>query len=139
MEICRMILCLLKWIWLYLKKGMMIWGRKRMLQPQRYDINYDSVRQIIRILTSPFKFHRKWWNRCCCFDVEAIKKAAGNRYYKDILGLPQIKRIEQEKQPKELLHQLLRTVSGLKGRNLSRFNPHFATHLVVDNIRIFHL
>lgn len=65
------------------------------------------------------------------------KKAAGNRHYKGILGLPQTKRIEQEKQPKELLHQLLRTVSGLKGRNLSRFNPHFATHLVVDNITDF--
>ncbi len=85
------------------------------------------------ICVIPIKMMESW----LLFDVEAIKKAAGNRHYNGILELPQIKRIEQEKQPKELLHQLLKTASGLKGRNLSRFNPHFAAHLVADNITDF--
>lgn len=85
------------------------------------------------ICVIPIKMMESW----LLFDAEAIKKAAGNRHYKGDLGLPQIKRIEQEKQPKELLHQLLKTASGLKGRNLNKFNPHFATHLVADNITDF--
>lgn len=85
------------------------------------------------ICVIPIKMMESW----LLFDIEAIKKAAGNRHYKGNLELPQIKRIEQEKQPKELLHQLLKTASGLKGRNLNKFNPHFATHLVADNITDF--
>lgn len=85
------------------------------------------------ICVIPIKMMESW----LLFDAEAIKKAAGNRHYKGNLELPQIKRIEREKQPKELLHQLLKTASGLKGRNLNKFNPHFATHLVADNITDF--
>lgn len=85
------------------------------------------------ICVIPVKMMESW----LLFDAEAIKKAAGNRHYKGNLELPQIKRIEQEKQPKELLHQLLKTASGLKGRNLNKFNPHLATHLVADNITDF--
>lgn len=85
------------------------------------------------ICVIPIKMMESW----LLIDTEAIKKAAGNRHYKGNLKLPQIKRIEQEKQPKELLHQLLKTASGLKGRNLNKFNPHFATHLVAENIADF--
>lgn len=85
------------------------------------------------ICVIPIKMMESW----LLFDTDAIKKAAGNRHYKGLLELPQIKRIEQEKQPKELLHKLLKTASGLKGRNLHKFNPHFATHLVADNITDF--
>jgi hypothetical protein len=70
-------------------------------------------------------------------ETEAIKKAAENRNYRELIDLPLLKRLELEKQPKELLHQLLREVSGLKGRNLKKFNPEAAVHLVAEYIKDF--
>lgn len=81
----------------------------------------------------PIKMMETW----LLFDAEAIKKAAGNRNYKGELELPRIQHLEQEKQPKKLLYGLLKTASGLKGRNLIKFNPGYATHLVADNIADF--
>jgi hypothetical protein len=71
------------------------------------------------------------------FDIEAIKKAAGNRNYKGNIILPQINKIEKENQPKDYLHKILKEVSGAKGRNLNRLNIDKAVHLVVDNIDDF--
>ena len=81
----------------------------------------------------PIKMMETW----LLFDAEAIKKAAGNRNYKGVLELPRIQHLEQEKQPKKLLYGLLKKASGLKGRNLIKFNPSYATHLVADNISDF--
>jgi hypothetical protein len=67
-------------------------------------------------------------------DEEAIKKAAGNRNFKNNINLPQISLLEKEKQPKKILHQLLKEASGLKGRNLEKFSTEKAVHLVAENI-----
>lgn len=91
----------------------------------------ETIKRTICVI--PIKMMESW----LLFDTDAIKKAAGNRNYKGYLELPNIKSIEKEKQPKDLLHQLLKTASGLKGRNLNKFNPHVATHLVADNITDF--
>lgn len=91
----------------------------------------DIIHRTICIV--PIKMMETW----LLFDAEAIKKAAGNRNYKGVLKLPRIQHLEQEKQPKKLLYGLLKSASGLKGRNLEKFNPGYATHLVADNISDF--
>jgi len=68
-------------------------------------------------------------------NTDAIKKAAGNRNYKDNINLPAIKRLESIPNPKETLHELLKKTSGLKGRRLKNFNVHYAVHLVAENIK----
>lgn len=45
--------------------------------------------------------------------------------------------MEKENQPKVLLHQLLKEASGLKGRNIKKFNPDKAVHLVAEYIEDF--
>lgn len=70
-------------------------------------------------------------------DTNALKKAAGNRNYSKHIELPNIKNLEKTKDPKEIIHKLLKEISGLKGRNLDKFNVHQAVHLVAENIDDF--
>lgn len=70
-------------------------------------------------------------------DEVAIKKAAGNRNFRGVINLPSLRALEKESQPKELLHALLREVSGKKGRVLKKFNVDKAVHLVAENIEDF--
>ena len=93
--------------------------------------NADIIRKTICMI--PIKMMESW----LLFDVEAIKKASGNRNYKGHINLPAINRLEAIKQPKDELHQLLKQISGLKGRNLEKFNPHSATHLIAEYINDF--
>jgi len=79
----------------------------------------------------PIKMMETW----LLIDVEAIKKAAGNRNFQGIINLPNIKKLEKEQQPKKLLHDLLKESCGLKGRNLKNFNENKAIHLVAENIQ----
>ncbi len=82
------------------------------------------------IAVIPIKMMETW----LLIDAEAIKKAAGNRNYKENINLPPIKNLEKEQDPKTLLHDLLKKTSGLKGRSLEKFNSHYAVHLVAENI-----
>ena len=81
----------------------------------------------------PIKMMETW----LMIDPEAIKKAAGNRNYKAKIELPLLKNLEKENQPKVTLHELLRVASGLKSRNLKKFNTEKAVHLVAENIEDF--
>lgn len=92
-------------------------------------LDSNDIEKIVCII--PIKMMESW----LLFDVEAIKKAAGNRKYRDKLALPSIEKIENEKQPKILLHKLLKQACGLNGRNLKRFNIDKAVHLVAENIQ----
>ncbi len=94
-------------------------------------IEVDCVEKTICII--PVKMMESW----LLIDAKAIKKAAGNRNYKEKINLPAIKNIEKIQQPKQQLHDLLKEVSGLKGRNLDRFNVNKAVHLVAENIEDF--
>jgi len=76
----------------------------------------------------PIKMMEAW----LLIDKEAIKKAAGNKNYKGVIDLPQVRNLERENQPKNVLHELLANASGLKGRNLKKFNPDKAVHLVAE-------
>ena len=69
------------------------------------------------------------------FDETAIRKAAGNPGGQSPLDLPPLKRIEQEPNPKSVLHQALRSASGLSPGRLRRFKPGAAVHGVAETIR----
>lgn len=81
----------------------------------------------------PIKMMESWF----LFDIDAIKRAAGNRNYSGKIHLPSISITEKEQQPKDLLHAILREASGLKGRSLDKFNVNKAVHLVAENITDF--
>lgn len=95
------------------------------------EIGEDEFRKTICIV--PIKMMEAW----LLIDVEAIKKAAGNRNYSGSINLPSINNQEKENQPKNILHDLLKEASGLKSRNLKKFNPDKAVHLVAENIEDF--
>lgn len=78
----------------------------------------------------PIKMMENW----LLFDENAIKKAAGNRNYNKPIVLPTVNRLESLNDPKLLLHNLLKEVSGLKSRQLKNFNVNQAVHLVAENI-----
>lgn len=95
------------------------------------DIGEDAFGHCICIV--PIKMMETW----LLIDSDAIKKASGNRNNKQDLGLPAHKNLEKHPAPKILLHETLKTASGLKGRNLDKFNPHQAIHLVAEYISDF--
>ena len=104
--------------------------QKRANEIRKY-LNEDEQRATICII--PIKMTEAW----LLFDENAIRKAAGNRNYIGAINLPDIKQIENENNPKSLLHDLLRKVSGLKGRNLKKFNVNYHVHLIAENIEDF--
>ncbi len=85
------------------------------------------------IVVVPIRMTEAW----LLIDPEAIKKAAGNRYYKGKIVLPRLRDIENENDPKKYLLDLLKEASGLKGRQLSNFNGHQAIHWVAEYIETF--
>lgn len=87
----------------------------------------------ITVCVVPVKMMENW----LLFDKEALKKAAGNRNFRGEIDIPSFKNLESINQPKEMLHNLLKEISGLKGRNLDKFNAHQAVHLVADYIEDF--
>lgn len=93
----------------------------------------DSAQSEITICVIPIRMMETW----LLIDKEAIKKAAGNRNYSDQIDLPRFQRLEQVPDPKQYLHNLLRKVSGLKSRNLKKFNPNRHVHLVAEYIENF--
>lgn len=106
----------------------MVDDRMKQLQNEIGEPEFEKTVCVI-----PVKMMETW----LMIDKEAIKKAAGNRNYPGIIDLPPLKRLEKENQPKKRLHELLERASGLKGRNLHKFNVDRAVHLVAENITDF--
>ena len=78
----------------------------------------------------PVKMMETW----LLINAEALKRAAGNRNYTENLSIPNVNQLENIKAPKQLLQELLKQASGLKGRRLKKFNVHQSVHLLADNI-----
>ncbi len=89
----------------------------------------------ISVCVVPVKMMETW----LLIDETAIKKASGNRNYKQEIALPPINRLENESNPKNLLHEFIRNASGLSGRNLKKINVNKAVHLVADYITDFNI
>jgi len=68
-------------------------------------------------------------------DEQAIRKAAGNPNGRDDLSLPRILDLEAKPNPKKLLHEALRTASGLRGVRRKRFPVHARAHRVSEHLR----
>lgn len=98
----------------------------------RSGINNNSIFQKT-VCVVPIKMMESW----LLFDEAAIKKAAGNRNYRQSINLPALKKIEQISQPKDTLHQALKSACGLTGRRLDKFNCNKAVHLLADYITDF--
>jgi hypothetical protein len=56
------------------------------------------------------------------FDEAAIRTAAENPAGRQLLALPKLATIEQQADPKETLHELLRQAGNKSGRRLKQFN-----------------
>lgn len=103
-----------------------------MIAQRKIEIENDLIPGLLEkaVCVIPVKMMETW----LLIEKNAIKRAAGNRNFKGAIRLPKISRLEKESQPKLLLHQILKEVSGLKGRNINRFNPEAAVHLVAEYI-----
>jgi hypothetical protein len=66
----------------------------------------------------PIRMQEAW----LLIDENALRQAAGNPKGSEKIEFPKIKMLESMPDPKNKLYGLLRQASGLKGRNLKKFN-----------------
>jgi hypothetical protein len=81
----------------------------------------------------PIRMQEAW----LLFDEAAIRRATGNPNGTETLRLPPLRQIERIPNPKAILHGLLRTASGLRGRRLRGFNAYVYAPKVTDFIGDF--
>jgi hypothetical protein len=93
--------------------------------------NQELVSKVVCVV--PIVMMESW----LLFNETSIKKASGNKNYSGSMELPSISKVEAINDPKTYLHNLLKTVSCKKKRNLKQFNVHEAVHLVAENINDF--
>ena len=67
----------------------------------------------------------------------ALRRAAGNPNGTQPLAMPDVQRLEELTDPKQLIRELLRQASGLQGRRLERFNWRSSAHRVAEMIGDF--
>jgi hypothetical protein len=92
----------------------------------------DSI-AIPTVCVVPVRMTEAW----LLFDNVALRKAASNPNGKVPLQLPDLKRLEHEPDPKNVLHTLLRQASGLSPRRLRSFSASDCTHRVSELINDF--
>ncbi|UBF30342.1 DUF4276 family protein (plasmid) [Kovacikia minuta CCNUW1] len=93
----------------------------------------DSLASTPVVCVVPVRMTEAW----LLFDIVALRKAASNPNGDVVLQLPDIRRLEHEPDPKEILHGLLRTASELSSRRLKRFSASDCTHRVSELIHDF--
>ncbi len=76
----------------------------------------------------PVRMQEAW----LLFDETAIRRAAGNPRGRRPISLPALSSVEDHPDPKQELHELLKSASGLGSHRLSRFSPHRAATLVSE-------
>jgi|SRR5581483_3800693 len=81
----------------------------------------------------PVRMQEAW----LLFDEAAIRSAAGNPRGDSPLPLPDLAEVESLPDPKSLLHELLRSASGLQGRRRKKFSAPAVVHRVADLIPDF--
>jgi len=77
---------------------------------------YTAVVVLPMICVVPVRMQEAW---LLC-DEKAVRRAAGNPLGRHSLQFPPIAKLEQLSEPKNILHELLRAASGLKGRRRKR-------------------
>ena len=81
----------------------------------------------------PVRMQEAW----LLIDEAALRHAAGNPNGREPLNLPSVETLEALPDPKEILHDLLRRASGLRGRRLASFNERLSGHRVAELIEDF--
>jgi hypothetical protein len=76
----------------------------------------------------PVRMQEAW----LLFDETALRSASGNPNGKHSLKLPPISKVERLPDPKAVLHNLIRTASGLSGRRLQQLRVHFRAQRVSE-------
>lgn len=81
----------------------------------------------------PVRMQEAW----LLFDEAALRKAAGNPSGRQPLKLPDIRRLEQLPDPKDILYGLLCEASELTGRRLKQFSVNERVHRLAELIDDF--
>ena len=81
----------------------------------------------------PIRMQEAW----LLFDVDAIRRAAGNPTGGKPLDIPSLSETERRADPKKLLHEILRIASDTSGRKRRNFRVRRAVHRVGDLIKDF--
>jgi hypothetical protein len=92
-----------------------------------------SLISVPTVCVVPVRMTEAW----LLFDSVALRKAASNPNGKTPLNLPDIRRLEDEPDPKNVLYELLRQASGLSSRRLRTFSESERTHRVSELIDDF--
>jgi len=109
---------------------------------EAHDVRIDEIRQAIAripdwrvptVCLVPVRMQEAW----LLFDDVAIRHAAGNPNGRQVIRPPSISTVEDISDPKELLASLLRSASGLTGRQLKQFNVPKAAARVAEFIDDF--
>ena len=90
----------------------------------------DSVRVVCVV---PVRMQEAW----LLIDETALRRAAGNPNGTQPLAMPDVQRLEELADPKQLIRELLRQASGLRRRRLKRFSWRSSAHRVAEMIDDF--
>ena len=90
----------------------------------------DSVRVVCVV---PVRMQEAW----LLIDEAALRRAAGNPNGTQPLSMPDVQRLEELPDPKQLIRDHLRQASELQGRRLERFNWRSSAHRVAEMIDDF--
>ncbi|MCE2448256.1 MAG: hypothetical protein J4F35_07695 [Candidatus Latescibacteria bacterium] len=94
----------------------------------------SSVEGSVRVVcVVPVRMQEAW----LLIDEAALRRAAGNPNGTQPLAMPDVQRLEELTDPKQLTRELLRQASELQGRRLERFNWRSSAHRVAEIISDF--
>lgn len=79
---------------------------------------------VTSVCVVPVRMQEAWF----LFNESAIREASGNPSGRTSLSLPRLRHVETLPDPKHLLHQALKTASGLSGRRLRDFHTSSCVH-----------
>lgn len=92
-----------------------------------------SVQVPPAVCVVPVRMQEAW----LLFDEAALRRAAGNPHGRQPLELPDIAKLEELPDPKNVLYELLRQASGLPPRRLKKFSVNELVHRVAELINDF--
>ena len=100
----------------------------------RKALEESSVEDAVRVVcVVPVRMQEAW----LLIDEAALRRAAGNPNGTQSLDMPDVQRLEELADPKQLIRDLLRQASELQGRRLERFNWRSSAHRVAEMIDDF--
>lgn len=100
----------------------------------RKALKENSVEDSVRVVcVVPVRMQEAW----LLIDEAALRRAAGNPNGTQPLDMPDVQRLEELADPKQLIRELLRQASGLRGRRLKRFSWRSSVHRVAEMIDDF--